>query len=112
MLKFPLINLEKSVENTLTNKLPFKGMILKGWDSSGLENPYKTMSFDYEANTIRALGKIIRSQSFSKRRKPVYWCSECKSALAEAEVEYYDKESKAIDFSFQCKRKFLKIYFH
>ena len=73
------------------------------------KNPYKTMSFDYEANTIRALGKIIEANHLVRGEKPVYWCSECKSALAEAEVEYYDKESKAIDFLFPMQKEVLEI---
>ncbi|MDC3026945.1 isoleucine--tRNA ligase [Gammaproteobacteria bacterium] len=72
------------------------------------KNPYKTMSFDYEANTIRALGKIIEANHLVRGEKPVYWCSECKSALAEAEVEYYDKESKAIDFLFPMQKEVLE----
>jgi len=72
------------------------------------KNPYKTMSFDYEANTIRALGKIIEANHLVRGEKPVYWCSECKSALAEAEVEYYDKESKAIDFLFSMQKEVLE----
>ena len=75
------------------------------------KNPYKTMSFDFEASTIRALGKIIAEDHLARGSKPVYWCSECKSALAEAEVEYFDKESKAIDFLFPIEKESLERIF-
>jgi isoleucyl-tRNA synthetase len=59
--------------------------------------PYKTMDFSSEANIIRALGKITESGHLRKGFKPVHWCTDCGSALAEAEVEYKDKVSPAID---------------
>ncbi len=62
--------------------------------------PYKTMSFDFEANGIRALAKIVANGHLHKGYKPVHWCCDCGSALAEAEVEYEDKTSHAIDVSF------------
>lgn len=63
-------------------------------------NPYLTMDFNTEANIIRALGKIIANGHLHKGAKPVHWCIECRSALAEAEVEYYDKTSPSIDVMF------------
>lgn len=65
------------------------------------ESPYLTMNFHYEANIIRSLGKIIAKGHLQKGSKPVYWCLDCNSALAEAEVEYKDKISPAIDVRFQ-----------
>jgi isoleucyl-tRNA synthetase len=56
--------------------------------------------FGYEANIVRALGKIVENNHISKGYKPVHWCTECGSALAEAEVEYKDKKSDAIDVKF------------
>ncbi len=64
------------------------------------ENPYKTMNFKSEANIIRSLGKIIENDHLQKGAKPVHWCTDCGSALAEAEVEYKDKASPAIDVMF------------
>lgn len=64
------------------------------------QNPYKTMDFSSEANIIRALGKIVESGHLEKGFKPVHWCTDCGSALAEAEVEYQDKVSPAIDVKF------------
>lgn len=61
------------------------------------EHPYITMDFHTEADTIRALGKVIENGHFVRGKKPVYWCLDCQSALAEAEVEYYDVKSDAID---------------
>jgi isoleucyl-tRNA synthetase len=64
------------------------------------DNPYLTMSFDVEANIVRALGKIADNGHLQKGFKPVHWCLDCRSALAEAEVEYQDKTSPAIDVAF------------
>lgn len=71
--------------------------VLGDWD-----NPYLTMNFDTEANIIRALGKIIDKGHLHKGSKPVHWCTDCGSALAEAEVEYEDKRSPAIDVRFRA----------
>ncbi len=65
------------------------------------ENPYITMDFKYEADTIRCLAKIMKNGHLQKGYKPVYWCLDCASALAEAEVEYADKVSPAIDVRFK-----------
>ncbi|HEY1724766.1 MAG TPA: isoleucine--tRNA ligase [Steroidobacteraceae bacterium] len=64
------------------------------------ERPYLTMDPRYEAQQIRALGKIIRNGHLYRGAKPVHWCLDCRSALAEAEVEYEDKTSIAIDVAF------------
>lgn len=64
------------------------------------ESPYLTMDFAFEANIVRALGRIIASGHLQRGVKPVHWCIDCGSALAEAEVEYQDKESPAIDVRF------------
>jgi isoleucyl-tRNA synthetase len=69
--------------------------VLSEWDK-----PYKTMDFQSEADIIRALGKIVESGHLSKGFKPVHWCTDCGSALAEAEVEYKDKVSPAIDVKY------------
>lgn len=82
-------------------------MVLGDW-----ENPYLTMNFEFEADIIRTLGKITANGHLHKGFKPVNWCSDCGSALAEAEVEYQDKKSIAIDvkFSFADNRELLKIF--
>jgi isoleucyl-tRNA synthetase len=64
------------------------------------EHPYLTMDFGFEANIVRALGRIIEAGHLQKGVKPVHWCTDCGSALAEAEVEYEDKDSPAIDVRF------------
>ncbi|AIX74901.1 isoleucine--tRNA ligase [Pantoea sp. PSNIH4] len=66
------------------------------------EHPYLTMNFQTEANIIRALAKIIGNGHLHKGAKPVHWCLDCRSALAEAEVEYYDKTSPSIDVMFNA----------
>ncbi|HVE43719.1 MAG TPA: isoleucine--tRNA ligase [Gammaproteobacteria bacterium] len=63
-------------------------------------HPYFTMDYHYEANIIRSLAKIIRNNHVKKGYTPVHWCLDCASALAEAEVEYADKSSPAIDVRF------------
>jgi isoleucyl-tRNA synthetase len=65
------------------------------------ERPYLTMDFGFEADIVRALGRIIEQGHLHKGSKPVHWCIDCGSALAEAEVEYADKESIAIDVRFE-----------
>ena len=83
-------------EQVNTQREDFKRLgVLGDWNSS-----YLTMSYDFEANTIRALGKIIKNGHLYKGVKPVHWCIDCGSALAEAEVEYQDKTSLAIDVCF------------
>jgi isoleucyl-tRNA synthetase len=71
--------------------------VLGDWDK-----PYLTMDFKTEANIVRALGKIISAGHLHKGVKPVHWCTDCGSALAEAEVEYEDKQSPAIDVRFRA----------
>ncbi|MBK9616335.1 MAG: isoleucine--tRNA ligase [Uliginosibacterium sp.] len=71
--------------------------VLGEWD-----NPYKTMDFGNEAGEIRALGTMVKNGWVFKGLKPVNWCFDCGSALAEAEVEYEDKKSDAIDVAFRC----------
>lgn len=63
--------------------------------------PYLTMDYAFEADIVRALGKISQNSHINKGAKPVHWCTDCGSALAEAEVEYEDKHSPAIDVRFQ-----------
>ncbi len=65
------------------------------------KNPYRTMDFAYEANTVRSLATLIHNGHLHKGFKPVHWCLDCASALAEAEVEYIDKQSDAIDVAFK-----------
>jgi isoleucyl-tRNA synthetase len=70
--------------------------VLGDWD-----NAYLTMAPRYEAQQIRALGKVIRNGHLYRGAKPVHWCLECRSALAEAEVEYEDRTSTAVDVAFR-----------
>ena len=65
------------------------------------QHPYLTMDYRFEADIIRALGRIHANGHLTKGYKPVHWCTDCGSALAEAEVEYEDKTSPAIDVRFR-----------
>ncbi len=71
--------------------------VLGDWD-----NPYLTMDFRTEAHIVRALGKLAANGHVEKGYKPVHWCMDCGSALAEAEVEYQDKTSPAVDVRFDA----------
>lgn len=74
-------------------------------------HPYLTMDFKYEANIVRSLAKMIEKGHVQKGYKPVHWCLDCASALAEAEVEYADKKSPAIDVRFKVvdKEAFIQL---
>ncbi|KXS38116.1 MAG: isoleucyl-tRNA synthetase [Halomonadaceae bacterium T82-2] len=67
------------------------------------EHPYRTMDFANEAGEVRALAEMVRHGYVFKGLKPVNWCFDCGSALAEAEVEYADKKSDAIDVAFAAE---------
>ncbi|MBS0287742.1 MAG: isoleucine--tRNA ligase [Proteobacteria bacterium] len=67
------------------------------------QNPYITMDFKYQANIVRSLGKILERGYLQPGAKPVHWCVNCGSSLAEAEVEYQNKTSPAIDVCFKVK---------
>ena len=77
--------------------------VLGEWD-----NPYKSLDSSFEANAVRALGRIYEAGHIEKGEKPVHWCQDCGSALAEAEVEYQDKTSKSIDVAFKANEQSLK----
>ncbi len=64
------------------------------------QHPYATMNFTYEANIVRALAQIIANGHLQQGFKPVHWCIDCSSALAEAEVDYEEKTSPSIDVAF------------
>jgi len=63
-------------------------------------NPYVTLAPRYESEQLRAFAQIIRNGHLYKGYKPVHWCLDCRSALAEAEVEYDDRTSPSIDVKF------------
>ena len=69
--------------------------VLGDWDK-----PYLTMNFQTEADIVRSLAKIIDKGHLQKGQKPVNWCLDCGSSLAEAEVEYEDKTSDSIDVKY------------
>ena len=86
-------------------KVDFKRLgIIGDWD-----NPYLTKNFKYEADIVRSLGIIVKNGHLSKGYKPVHWCTECSSALAEAEVDYKDKDSDTVDVSFKVVDDFFDL---
>ncbi|MDZ4075851.1 MAG: isoleucine--tRNA ligase [Hylemonella sp.] len=71
--------------------------VLGQWD-----NPYKTMNFVNEAAEIRAFKRVMERGFVYRGLKPVYWCFDCGSSLAEFEIEYQDKKSSTLDVGFEC----------
>ena len=71
--------------------------VLGEWD-----HPYRTMDFYNEAQEIRALKRIMERGFVYRGLKPVYWCFDCGSSLAEFEIEYADKKSQTLDVGFKC----------
>jgi len=69
--------------------------ILGTWDE-----PYKTLNFEYQAAIVRALGRFVEQDMVYKGKKPVHWCTHCRTALAEAEVEYEPHTSPSIYVEF------------
>jgi isoleucyl-tRNA synthetase len=66
------------------------------------ERPYQTMNFANEAGELRALKRVIERGFVYRGLKPVYWCFDCGSSLAEFEIEYADKQSQTLDVGFPC----------
>ncbi|MDB5889505.1 MAG: isoleucine-tRNA ligase, partial [Polaromonas sp.] len=71
--------------------------VLGDWD-----NPYRTMDYGNEAQEIRALKRVMERGFVYRGLKPVYWCFDCGSSLAEFEIEYADKKSQTLDVGFKC----------
>ncbi len=87
---------EYAAEQVERQRADFKRLgILADW-----ENPYLTMHPVFEAEQLRVLARIVDNGHVVRGFKPVHWCLDCGSSLAEAEVEYQDKESSAIDVKF------------
>lgn len=95
--KFRELCREYAAEQVARQKKDFIRLgVLGDWD-----NPYLTMDFKTEADIMRALGEINQNGYLYQGSKPVHWCVDCGSALAEAEVEYEDVNSPAIDVGFK-----------
>ncbi len=73
------------------------------------DDPYLTMNYAYEANTVRKLADFIKNGGLYRANKPIYWCSSCKTALAEAEVEYAEKSSPSIFVKFRINSDISEI---
>ncbi|MGN2250614.1 isoleucine--tRNA ligase [Frateuria sp. GZRe14] len=89
---------EYAQEQVDAQRADFKRLgVLGDWS-----HPYKTMDFRYEADMLRALARIVANGHVVRGAKPVYWCFDCGSALAEAEIEYGDKQSPAVDVAYDA----------
>jgi len=85
-------------EQVNQQRIDFKRLgVLGDWD-----HPYLTMAPRYEAQQLRAFGRVIENGHLYKGVKPVHWCLDCRSALAEAEVEYEERTSPAVDVAFRA----------
>ncbi len=90
---------EYALEQIDVQRRDFKRLgVLGDW-----EHPYRTLDFKYEADEIRALAKVVENGHLLRGVKPVYWCFDCGSALAEAEIEYQDKVSPAVDVAYAAR---------
>ncbi|WP_373741472.1 isoleucine--tRNA ligase [Neisseria sp.] len=97
--KFRELCREYAAEQIARQKKDFIRLGVMGdWD-----NPYLTMDFQTEADTVRTLGEIYKAGYLYRGAKPVQFCLDCGSSLAEAEVEYKDKISPAIDVAYRFK---------
>ena len=67
------------------------------------EDPYLTMNYVYEATIARECGKFALDGSLFRSKKPIYWCNDCRTALAEAEIEYADEASPSVYVKFAMK---------
>ncbi len=74
-------------------------------------NPYLTMSWDYEAEILRTLARMVEDNRVYKGEKPVLWCGVCETALAEAEVEYAPHRSSAVTVLFESSNMARKRYY-
>ena len=91
---------EYATEQIDVQRRDFKRLgVLGDW-----ERPYRTLDFKYEADEIRALAKVVDNGHLLRGVKPVYWCFDCGSALAEAEIEYQDKVSPAVDVAYTARK--------
>ncbi|QRP65047.1 isoleucine--tRNA ligase [Rhodanobacter sp. FDAARGOS 1247] len=89
---------EYAAEQVDTQRNDFKRLgVLGDWD-----HPYRSMDFRFEADMLRALARIVSNGHVLRGAKPVYWCFDCASALAEAEIEYADKVSPAVDVAYDA----------
>ena len=99
--KFRQLCREYALEQVEKQKKDFERLgVLGDWS-----NPYLTLDKKTEANTVRSLAKIYANGFLYQGSKPVHWCIECGSALAEAEVEYEDKTSEVVDVTFILDQK-------
>ncbi|HET6588509.1 MAG TPA: class I tRNA ligase family protein, partial [Oleiagrimonas sp.] len=89
---------EYALEQIDQQRTGFKRLgVLGDW-----EHPYRTLDKKYEADMLRALARIVENDHVMRGFKPVHWCFDCGSALAEAEIEYQDKRSPAIDVAYDA----------
>ena len=97
---------EYASEQVLLQKEDFIRLgVLGDW-----ENPYVTLNQEFEGDAVNAFSRIFHNGHVEKGFKPVHWCPECGSSLAEAEVEYIDKISNSIDVKFPLSEDSKKTF--
>lgn len=90
---------EYAAAQVATQKKDFERLGILG----DFDHPYLTMDFAFEANIVRELARLLGRGHVYRSEKPVHWCLDCRSALAEAEVDYEEHTTQAIDVRFAVK---------
>jgi len=99
----PILFITKCREYAATQITIQKQQFIRLGVIANWQKPYATMDFKFEATVMRTLAKIMANGHLTRGDRPVHWCVNCGSALAEAEVEYKDKQSPSIYVAFNCK---------
>ena len=99
----PILFIAKCREYAITQIAIQKQQFIRLGVIANWQNPYVTMDFKFEATVMRTLAKIMANGHLTRGDRPVHWCVNCGSALAEAEVEYKEKQSPSIYVAFNCK---------
>ena len=95
-----------ALKNQKTQLKQFKMLgILGDWD-----NPYLTLNPQYEASEMAVLGKLIENGYVLRRLKPIHWCMSCETALADAEIEYADKQSPSVFVKFHLADSITQLF--
>lgn len=108
----PIIFIKKCREYAMAQVNKQKQQFIKLGLIADWDRPYITMDFKFEASVIRVLGKILANGHIVRGDRPVHWCVKCGSALAEAEVEYKDKQSSSVyvTFDFMNQNELFDIF--
>jgi len=103
----PEISRQELVKKCRENAQKWIGVQTEEFKSMGIcadfDNPYKTMDFSYEAETISAFGQLVHAGYIERKQKTVPWCSSCQTVLASAEIEYSEKRDHSLYVMFEIE---------